>query len=121
MGYRYELREIADIDYNSHADVSLWDFTNGVSSSTSPAGHSDKRMFPAGTVVLCRLEKATDTKGKKGYFLEGFAKVTEFSKSGRPIEFGDPLDNRARGRYWRPPLSKDIIYDERKRGKVKKL
>jgi len=115
--YRYELREINDTDYNSFADVSFWYFTNGFSSSTSPAGHSDKRTFPPGTVVLCRLRKGTDDAGKQGYFMEGFAKVKKFSNNGRPVEFGESLSNRYLG-GWIAPGQNQIIYDARAKGKV---
>ncbi len=118
--YRYELRVIDDTDYNSHADVSFWYFTNGVCSATSPAGHSDKRRFPSGTVVLCRLRKGRDQTGKEGYFMEGFAKVTKFSEGGRPIEFGDSLSNRQLG-YWQPSAPDEVIYDERIKGEVKEI
>lgn len=107
--YRYELRVVDGSDYNSFADISQWYFTNGCSSSTSPAGHSDKRRFPKGTVVLVRLRKATD---QEGYYMEGFAKVTKFSKTGRPVGFGDNLANRILGR-WEPPSPSQVIYDER--------
>jgi len=117
--YRYELRKVTDSDYCSHGDVSYWYFTNGVSSYTSPAGHSDARRFPSDTVVLCRLRKSTDP-ANKGYFLEGFAKVLKFSKDGKPAKFGDSLNNRPTG-YWEPPTAGQIIYDERERGKVKKI
>lgn len=114
---RYELRTIEDTDYCSHGDISVWYFTNGVCSKTTPAGHSDKRRFPLGTVVLCRLERSGDD---DGYYLEGFAKVTKFSQCGRPIAFGDSLSNRIQG-FWSPPTAKSVIYDERVKGKVKKI
>ena len=111
--YRYELRKISDSDYNSHADVSFWYFTNGFRSPTSPAGHSDKRRFPSGTVVLCRLKKGADEKGKKGWFMQAFAKVVKFSKVGRPIGFDNSLSNEALLGYWKPPSRNEVVYDAR--------
>lgn len=118
--YRYELRVINDTDYNSHADISFWYFSNGACSPTFPAGHSDKRRFPSGTVVLCRLRKGKDHNGKEGYFMEGFAKVTKISGDGRPVEFGGSLSNRCVG-YWEPPGPNEVIYDERIKGEVKEI
>lgn len=116
---RYEIRVIRESIYNSHADITDWYFTNGRHSATSPAGHSDQRNFPDNTVVLCRLRE-DQSKGEKGYFLEGFAKVVKFSKTGRPIEFADSLSN-ARVGQWIPPTEKEVIHDERKRRKPKKI
>jgi len=107
--YRYELREVSGVEYNGHADVSFFSFTNGCRSPITPAGHSDKRRFPEGTVVLVRLRKAPD---QESHYMEAFAKVTQFSESGRPTEFGDSLDNRMLGR-WEPPAPDQVIYDER--------
>mgnify|MGYP003395103748 CR=1 FL=1 len=117
---RYELRIIEDSDYRSYANSSFWHFTNDTGFSTTPAGHSDKRKFPSGTTVLCRLKNDKDDKGIEGYFLEGFAKITKFSRNGRPVEFGDSLSNILQG-HWTPPASDEIIYDERIKGEVKEI
>ncbi|MFH1970828.1 MAG: hypothetical protein ABIJ05_00385 [Patescibacteria group bacterium] len=108
-GIRYELRTIEDTDYNSHADVRLWYFDNGMQSPTSPAGHSEARRFSPGTTVLCRLRRSTS---EKGYYMEGFAEVTEFSKDGRPINFGQQCNNLIQGR-WEPPVENEKIHEGR--------
>lgn len=118
--YRYEFRVIDYADYNSHADVLFWYFTDSSYCSTSPVGHFDKRRFPSGTIVLCRLRKGEYHTGKEGYFMEGFAKVTKFSEDGRPVKFGDSLSNRYLG-HWEPPGPKEIIYDKRIKKEIKEI
>ena len=108
--YRYELRIVDGVAYNSHADVSFFYFKNGIRSSVSPAGHSDVRNFPEGTVVVCRLKKAEE---EKGYFIEGLAEVTKFSKKGRPTEFGHTINNRVISGRWIEPGPDTPINDAR--------
>lgn len=110
-GYRYELRVVSDYDYNSHADVGFFYFTNGVRSAFSPAGNSEKRLRDK--VVLCRLRSGGKTPdGKDGYYFCGLAEVNKFSEDGRPIEFGYYTNNCSHG-GWVPPTAEDTIYDER--------
>ena len=118
--HRYELRVINDTEYNSYSDISDWYFSNGYRSSTCPAGHSDKRRFPPGTVVLCLFIKGKNDKGKDGYFMAGFAKVTKFSEGGCPVEFGESLSNTRIGR-WEPPGPEEVIYDGRVQGEAKEI
>jgi len=112
--YRYELRKIEDSDHDKRLNLSIWDFTNGVSISTSPMGDSDKSNFPQGTIVLCRVRIGEGA--KEGIsFTEGFAKVTGFSDDGFPIEFGESLSNPRNG-SWYPPMPNEAIYDTREEG-----
>ena len=109
--HRYEMRIVSGYDYSSHADVGYLYFKSGVTSTFSPAGHSEKRLI--GETVVCRLEKGVGRDGKPGYFFEGLAVVLGFSSDGRPNKFGRTLSNKGVGRWWEYPTETDKIYDER--------
>ena len=96
----YVMVNVTDTDYNSHADIGFFYFSNGQMGGITPGGHSDKR-FRGKTIVMIRDQDGNGVK------VRGFAEVTEFSDEGRPIAFG-----WERGKWKSPGLDEDII-DER--------
>ena len=103
MKITYVLRKVADFDYNSFADLGIWDFTNGIVASMRCSRHDDEK-FPRGTTVCCI--QTGDAEHEK---LVTMMEVKSISPDGK-ITFGETIGYLPR---LPPPGRSDIIIDER--------
>jgi len=111
--YRYSIRRVEEVLYNSHADYSEVGFTNGLGTGLFPSGHSDKHALN-GAYVLCMFEKNPES-GFPPYRMIAMAKIKTLF-DGRPDELGRQWYIQG---HFIPPSQKIIIYDEREDAEFK--